>query len=708
MSFLNPFALLAMAAVAVPLVLHFFNLRQPKTVDFSSLAFVKAVQESSVQRVRIKEWLLLALRMLAIACLVMAFARPTLTGDLAEIGGPARTARGLVVDNSLSMGVDARVGGTALAEAKQRLQSVLDLADGDDEAVVQPVAAGDAPPPRPSSASRAREALSPLEPRPGATSLARGIARAAERVDTSTAPRKVVYAASDLQRSTLGDSVSQQPPGRDDVQVRLLPVPPRETPNVSVADVSVDSRIAEAGQPLQFDATLVNHGPDPRPNAVASVYLGDERVAQTTVTLAPGQETTVSFTATPRERGWLGGRVETEGDGFPPDDRHHFALHVPDERRVLVARGAGQEMRYVDLALSSEMIADRIAFRTASIDTDALATTDLGQYEAVLLVGPRTLSEQAVEALARYVDRGGGILFFPSRQARSDDYDALFDALGIGQLDGFVGTPSGEQSVASFSRVDLEHPLFEGVFDRAGSPDDAEVEQPDIYYAMRLRPSGRSGQTLIELSNGAPFLHEVRRGSGAVLLSAVAPSLEWSDLPTRGLFVPLLYRSVYYLSAGASVTGEQLLAGQPGEVRVPGVPPDAALRLVGPEGTERVPDQRTLFGATLLQTGAELRTPGVYDVRADGRLVRRFAVNVSPAESDLRTHPPDSAATLLQSALDVPVEVLSAETDEAVAETLRTRRAGTEIWNVFLGLALVFLVGEMLVASQWRPETAGA
>ncbi|PSQ68002.1 MAG: hypothetical protein BRD25_00840, partial [Bacteroidetes bacterium QH_1_61_8] len=71
-----------MAAVAVPLFLHFFNLRRPTTVDFSSLNFVQELQETAVQRVRIKEWLLLALRMLAIACLVMAFAQPTLTGNV--------------------------------------------------------------------------------------------------------------------------------------------------------------------------------------------------------------------------------------------------------------------------------------------------------------------------------------------------------------------------------------------------------------------------------------------------------------------------------------------------------------------------------------------------------------------------------------------------------------------------------------------------
>jgi hypothetical protein len=313
-----------------------------------------------------------------------------------------------------------------------------------------------------------------------------------------------------------------------------------------------------------------------------------------------------------------------------------------------------------------------------------------------------------VDALTRYVNRGGGVLLFPSEQAQAATYNPLLGALDAGTIRGFSGTPAGEQSVASFERVDLEHPLFEGVFNQERRRPDAEVEQPEIYYTMNLRPSGRAGQTLIELSSGVPFLHEVRHGGGVLLVSAVAPTPRWSDLPVRGLFIPLLYRSVYYLSAGASVAGEQLVAGAPGEMRITGIAPGTSLRLVGPEGTEVAPDQRSLFGATLLQVGRTLDVPGVYDVRAGERLVRRVAVNVDPAESDLRTATPDSAASTLQSVLGTPVQSLTGTGVEDVAETLRTQRAGTEIWNVFLLLALGFLVAEMLVASQWRPETAGA
>jgi len=695
-----------MAAVAVPLVLHLFNLRRPQTVDFSSLAFVQELQETAVQRVRIKEWLLLALRMLAIACLVTAFAQPTLTGDLAGAGGTVRTAHALVVDNSLSMSVDAVAGGTALDRAKERAAGVLRTVESGDDVVVWPTARPTAQDPSlDGNVAPAREALSALAPRAGGAPVSRTVRAAAEAVAESDAPRRVVYVVGDLQRSTLADSVAAQVP--DGVDVRLLPVETRDAANVGVTDVTVVSRIAEVGQPVQIEATLVNYGTEPLADYVASVYLEGERVAQTTATLKPGLRTTVSFTVTPQERGWLRGAIETESDDFPPDDRHHFTLHVPEERRVLVVQGSGRQTRYVDLALSEEMTADRIAFETTAIEESALASAELGQYDAVLLVGPRSLSGGVVDALERYVDRGGGVLLFPSAEASPQAYDDLLGTLEAGRIQQFEGTPGGEASVASFERVDLEHPLFEGVFPRDRRPD-AEVEEPRIFYTMNLRPSGRAGQTLIELTNGVPFLHEVRHGGGALLWMAVAPTPQWSDLPVRGLFVPLLYRSVFYLSAGASTAGEQLVAGEPGEVRISGLAPGTSLRLVGPEGTEVAPDQRSLFGATLLEIGRTLDRPGVYDVRAAERLVRRVAVNVDPAESDLRVAPPDSAAARLGEALQTPVRPVDGAGPDEVAETLRTQQAGTEIWNVFLLSALALLIAEMIVGRLWQPETTGA
>ena len=700
MSFLNPLVLLGLAAAAIPLVVHLFNFRRPQKVDFSSLSFLKELEKSTMQRVRIKQWLLLLLRTLAIACLVLAFARPTLRGDVAGVlGGQAPSSIALVLDNSLSMTLrDAQ--GEYMEQARALAGGIIDETRPGDEVFVL-TTAGMHRQDAFTNRSAALEAVGSVEAQPGAAATARTLRRSATLLEEEGIHvNKEIYLFSDLQQSTLADSLQGTPPG--ETPAVLIPVGDRAHANVAVTDVQVTSRIIEAGQPVQLEATLVNYGSEPLENYTASVYLGEERVAQASTNLPPDRPTEVNFTATPQRRGWLGGRVEIEEDAFPADNVRYFTLNVPRQRHILVVRGRGQEIKYLNLALSPDLTEGSIAFSQRVIPENELAATALGQYDVVALVGPATLSSGEVASITRYVQDGGGLLFFPSSDAQPQDYNALLTGLNAGQFGGFSGSQGSEQSIASFDRVDVEHPLFEGVFDQTSD----QVESPSLYYAMNYTPTAGTEQTLIELSNGFPFLQEIRYGQGAALLLAVAPDPSWSDLPVRGLFIPLLYRAVYYLSAGHSSMGQQLTIGEPGEVRLTGVSDTERLHLVGPEGATFTPEQRNLFGAVLLQLDAAMRPPGTYDVMAGDTLVQRVAYNLDAHESDLDALPADEAASRLAEATGLSTRVMNVSGDDPqrLAQALQEQRMGVELWNVFLLLALLFLIAEMVVAKRWKPE----
>ncbi|PSQ83933.1 MAG: hypothetical protein BRD44_02730 [Bacteroidetes bacterium QS_7_67_15] len=664
MSFLNPWMLMGLAAAAVPIAVHFFNLRRPRRVDFSSLAFVRQVEERTMQRLNIKRWLLLALRVLAVACLALAFARPVLSPEIAgTVGAPAsgNAAMSVVVDNSLSMTRRSGGEGPLLEQAKARAAALAgQMQPGDDLRLSATAGRGDGSTGRASyrNAGAAQEAVKAVEAHPGAEPLVRTARRAARRLasaDRAGARARELYLFTDLQKSTLADTLAESTDAEanDNLRVGLVPVGgggagEASSGNVAVTDVTVESRIVEVGQPARLTATLRNVGDETLEGYRASVYLGEERsggesaerLAQATADLAPGERRTVSFTVTPRRRGWLAGRVETEGgDGFPADDARHFILHVPRERRVLIVRGQDQPAEYVELALASGGADEGgSVFQTQTLGAGQLAGTNLSTYDAVVLVGPQSLASGTRQALARYVDSGGGLLLFPGSGMARADYNALLDRLGGGEITGVSGgSGDGEgtrRPIASFERVDTDHPLFEGVFDQARSQ---RVERPTLYRVADYAARSGAEQALIQLSNGRPFLQEIRHGQGGALFMAAAPNERWSDLPTRGLFVPLLYRSLFYLSASGSTAGDALIAGRAGELRVRGggrTGSDGSerepLRLVGPEGQEVIPPQRRLFGATLIETSGQLRTPGVYDVRRGDRLVRRVARRSAP------------------------------------------------------------------------------
>ena len=691
MAFLNPLVLLGLAAAAIPIVVHLFNFRRPERLDFSTLRFVREIEATAMRRVRIRQWLLLALRTLAIVFLVLAFARPTRTAEAGAFEDGAAQSLVLVLDNSRSMTLrDAQ--GALLDQARVLGGAVLDATGAGDERTVLPTARPPEYRPVPYvTAGPALDAVAALPALAGAEPLTAAVARAGSVLDGALHPRREIVVVSDLQAATFTDSLSAALP--DDISVALVPLGGRRQSNTAVTDVRVVSRIVEPGRPVEVEATVVRYGGEAG-TIGASLTLDGQRVSETAVDLTPDEPRTVAFTVTPSARGWVGGEVRIEADDAEWDDARWFALQVPPPPRVLVVRGDGQRADLVTLALG--VAAEQGGLALNEIAEGALSGADLDRYDVVVLVGPSGL-DGPVGRLAEFVVRGGGVLAFPGSEPAA--LNPLLRAVGGGRIEGLVGAVGGP-SIGSTSEADLDHPLFAGVFD-AQRP---TLERPDVQQAARYRPGAGDETTLIGLQAGPPLLQEIRRGDGSVLLFGVAPDLGWSDLPQRGLFVPLLYRAAAYLAAGSSVADDpEVGARAGGSVRVEGVDAGQPLRLVGPDGVTTTPAQRTVPGAVVVDVDDAVARAGLYRVVQGERTLRVVAVNEDARESDPAALDPAEAAERLAAATGRPVRVVdgaSALAAEAGAS------GGLPLWTVFLALALACLVAETLVATRWRTEGA--
>ena len=687
MGFLNPFLLLGLAAAAIPIAVHLFNFRRPDRVDFSTLRFLREIEATAMRRVRIRQWLLLALRTLAVVCLALAFARPTSMANAGVFEEGAARSLVLVLDNSRSMTLrDAQ--GALLDQAKALGATVIDATGSGDERTVSPVARPLEYRPAPfQTTGPALDALDATPALAGAEALTAAIARAGSLLDGAAHPRREIVVVSDLQAATFTDSTSAALP--EGISVTLLSVGARRQVNTAVTDVRVVSQIIEPGRPVQIEATVTRFGG--RPGTVgASLVLDGQRVAETAVDVVPDVPVRVPFTVTPPARGWLGGEVRIEGDDAEWDDVRYFALQVPPPPRVLVVRGEGARADLVTLALGVAAEAGGLVLN--EIAEGSLPGADLADLDAVVLVGPTSVSDPG--RLAGFVAGGGGLLAFPGDQAEA--LNPVLASLGAGRIDGTVGVTDGE-TIGRTTSLLLDHPLFAGVFDAANPTPEAV----DLRKIARYRPGGADETTLIDTQTGVPLVQEIRSGEGRALLFGVAPDLAWSDLPQRGLFVPLLYRAAAYLAAGSSVADAGTLDREGGSIRVEGVEAGTALRLIGPDGVALPPAQRTVPGGVVLDVG-EIARAGLYRVVQGERTLRVVAVNEDARESDPAALDPDEAARRLAEITGAPVEVVT----EAGGLGEDGGRSGTPLWTVFLGLALACLVAETLLTTRWRSAPA--
>jgi len=710
MTFLNPFVLFGLAAAAIPVLLHLLNLRKLRTIDFSSVRFLKELQKTSMRRLRIRQLLLLIIRTLLIAALVMAFSRPALRVKLAGFGSTGASSTMIIIlDDSPSMNLhDER--GTAFTRAAQTASRLIDLAAEGDRLYLIPLSelrAGNALP-APRSAESAREALGRMSTSPVSVPLSDALEQIRPLLAASPDANREVIFVSDGQASQLpGHGTPRDSAGSFDPRATLFlcSSPPLRHDNAGVTGGEILTKIVSDRKPVQFQAQISNAGDQPVQGLVASLYADGARVAQRSVDMPPRGEIRPVFSFTVKRRGILGCSVQIEDDGFDADNTYAFVVEVPEHINVLLTGPAPGSTRLATLALTlggDSLLAGNI---TAAQGTNAgLASADLAHFDAIVVCGFEGITGAASRAIARFVTEGGGLILFPGQAAPPPD-GGLFRDLGLPAPGGAPVTASAG-SFLSFSSVDYAHPLFEGLFDakRGTGREQRGIESPKIVTSLPLS-AGEKGTRVIGLTNGSAFLVDYRAGSGRVLLFAVEAGTAWSDFPVKGLFAPLLHRAIAY--TGSRSTGGKTL--EPGDLvafalNLRSFTDRDTYTLTTPDGHKRkvVPEFQAGTGTARFSGGAAQET-GVYRLSRDGGApggrtedIAALAVNISPRESDLRTETGDDIEKFRARSGIGPGRVQTMGPERA-EETVRESRYGVELWKDFAILAALLAVAEMAI-----------
>jgi len=333
-SFLAPLYLLLAGAVAVPLFLHLRRRRIENRIDFPAVRYLERAEKDNVRQLKIRNLLLMFLRIAAVLAVALAAARPI--GSFLG-AGHVPTALAVVLDNSLS--TSAIVDGEPLlATLRARALEAANAATGSDRVwlvtVDGSVVGG--------SLDAVRQAISRTDVFPGRGDLATAITRAAGLVVGSGIPARQVVVVTDGQATTWSAPVAT-----GDVPLSVLA--PAGTPPRNRAVILADAR------PERWT---------PRGAVVARARLSDSatyRIALGERTLArgtarDGEDLTVR--AAPADRGWRAGLVELEPDELRADDVRHFAVWIGAAPRVRPDPAAGPFLRTaVDALLQDDRVA---------------------------------------------------------------------------------------------------------------------------------------------------------------------------------------------------------------------------------------------------------------------------------------------------------------------------------------------------------------
>jgi hypothetical protein len=732
MTFLNPLVLLGLAAAAIPVLIHLLSRRKLRTVDFSSLRFLKELQQTSIRRLKIRQLLLLILRILLIAALVMAFARPVLHGPLAgTLGNQSANSIVILLDDSPSMAVRSEKG-ELFAQARETASAILSLArenDGVTLATLSGTSRTDTlGPPEPPSATRTT--LQHLGLSKTSVPLFTALKKALHTLSLTPTANREIYVVTDGQASqcaipeTPGDSVT---PGPGTPQVFMLTLPAGTQDNTGISSVEILSNILSTGRPVMMHATLRNAGNRMLKGSMISIYLDGARVAQHAVDIPPLTSVVIQFSVVPKRPGILTGYCALEDDALDADNRAHFVLMIPPRIRVALSGPSPAETRYAYLALTLSGDTSLTGpLSVVRIDGEKLLTTDIESYDAIVLCGIREFSPPLAERLAAYVKNGKGLVVFPGEGMNARTYnETLANKLGLPLLPPMDPKQSprnsgGTTAFLSFGKIDYAHPLFSGLFESAAGRQGtgSRIESPEIKRTVGITNAG-DGTVIIELGNGEPFLAEYRRGNGRVLLYTVEALPGWSNFPLKGIFAPLLHRSLLYVASG-DLSNRRFTAGERLRlsVRRTSLSGQSSAVVFAPSGLEErvAPRYRASTGTISFETAPASET-GIYLLRPADRSGKQdpleaAAVDIAPTETDL--HPAQREdLSRLWNRLGIPEQrVISLASTEGLERAIQESRYGMELWKYFAGLAFLLAIVEMLVARNWsqtgEPDQEGA
>lgn len=726
MTFLNPLVLVGLAAAAIPVLLHLLNLRKLRTIEFSTLTFLKELQQTRIRRLKLRQILLLIIRTLLVVFIVLAFARPALRGTiLGTIGANARSTIVFIVDDSFSQTASDEHG-ERMKQVKDATLKLIDLMKEGDEAFL--IKLSDLPNVTIEPAMHDFTALKTLIKEIAASSIRRpmeqALRAAARLLIQSSNANKEIYIISDMQRtvfSQLPGQSSDVPLSLFDERVKIFTVPTASkiVSNASIDSVEVRSKILEREKPVKIFASVRNFSQLPLRDFVVSVFLDGIRAAQTNVSMEPFGSGSLEFTITPKRTGDLQGYIELESDPIEQDNRRYFSLRIPDHVNITLVGHHASAAQYVLLALTSGSgNGSRSFFHVDQIDDGKLPVADLKESDVLILSDVRTFSSTDADRIKAFVERGGGVVIFPGDNVDRDNYNrSLLPALQIPPIENIIKL-SPQESGTTFQRIDFDHPLFETMFEkdeRGRKITLTDIESPLITTLIQRQP-GKHGRSLISLSSGGVFLTEHTFGRGRILCYSVALALHWSDFPLRGIFAPLIYRSVVYAAAGnessqAFTTGDAPTLVLKNYSRAND---GESFKLISPDRIEDILRPISASdGAKEFISGKSfalkaLVLPGIYELRSGSNHVFSIVANVDKFESDTRLAAKEDLASFWQH-LHVPSSsIQSIDQADQLQSAVMQSRFGVELWKYCIGAALLLAFVEMLIARDSRTAVQGA
>jgi len=488
MNFLYPGFLWAFAVLIIPVIIHLFNFKKYKTIYFSSLTFVRHVDQQTKSTQKLKHILVLISRLLAFIFLVLAFAQPYFSSDAtqASSGSPLIA---MYIDNSFSM--QARGSdGELLSEARENARSIIDKSAVDTRFII---GTNDMSGMEEHTLTRieAYEKLDKIALSP----IVRNLDEILKWQNELLIKEKETNSKGNIQYVVFSDFQKNKPLktekyASNNINIYPIQLKPESEANISIDSVWFSSPIHKKNAVNELNIRIGNYNQTTLENVEVQIEI-DKFKKTFFVELPANQKTVTTISYTDKTVGIKKGKIHLIDDHVLFDDSYYISYEVKKNTNVLILNGENA-VSNINAVLSLDNYYKFNEKEITSVTKDDFNGTDI-----VFLNGSNGLSAGIASYLSEFSSTGGSIALFPGTNPNKSEWNNFLSEINLPVL----GTQIS--SGTKINTINFDDPFFSGVFgskpDRLNLPSVSKVFQP-------INNSNASFSNLILLQNGLPLL----------------------------------------------------------------------------------------------------------------------------------------------------------------------------------------------------------
>ena len=641
MQFLHPEYFYALPALLIPIFIHLFQLRRFKKYAFTNVALLQKLRFQTRKSSQIKKWLVLILRLLAIACIILAFTQPYFSNQKAT-DNTSETV--IYLDNSFSM---QALG----ANGPLLKRGIQDVIDGIEETKKISVFTNENSY-ESITLKNLKNKLLNISYSQDQLSLNNVILKGTSLFSNSKSSLKTLLVASDFQKHnqnllTVIDTT---------IKVVFVPLKPLNTANDYIDTISIESSL-NSNTEINVTAKTNDKNKD---SIAVTLFEGNKKIGKSILEKSKGYQTSFEVQT---KKGFKG-KFSIEDSQIYYDDNFYFS--IPKTSKISVLAINDQTSANF---LSKIYTKDEFVFKNQDYKT--LDFSEIKNNNLIVLNGINNISLVLKNSLKDFMNSGGIVLMIPGSKGDVLSYNQLISTQTKHSL-----KPLKLQE-KSITGIEFNHTVLKDVFKTKVS----NFQYPSVksYY-----PVTASSNKILTFEDQQAFLSQF---NSLFVFTASLDAVN-SNFKNSPLIVPTLYNIGRLSLRNLPLqywTGEKNTF----DLKV-NLQKDHILKL-SRNKEEFIPLQSNFNSKVQITTDEMPNEPGHYAVIKNSDTITHISYNYNRKESLLiYDNLLDIEGVIINNSLNIALKNINSE-----ANVMR-------LWKWFIIFALILLAFEMLILKYFK------